>query len=177
MNMMNRMQYYPEVWEMESRQETASEWRDRYMTSLIENALDALNTLICTSLCERTEELICEYGTPVNDPQVVMLIQPDFTTDVATADECEELLDELGDYSAVESVFEDTLLLRYDESDVVTLGGVRYLVGLGVIFEIDEYGNECSIDRSTIETVMDFMEKNHTKITVDGQSFDAFRLE
>lgn len=177
MNKMNRMQYCPENWEAEENQEAASQQHEPDWCSVLKEALDVLNELVCVSLCDRAEELVHKYGTPLYDPQVVMLIAPDSMMDVATAEECEALLDELGDYSEVESIFEDSLLIRYDAENVVTLGGVRYLLGYGVIFEIDEYGNECNIDSSTIEKVMDFMYEKRSEITVDGQIFDAFRLE
>lgn len=177
MNMMNNMQYCPESWEAEKIQEAESRLSEPDWFSMMEEALDVLNELACSLLCDRAEKLVHKYGTPLYDPQVVMLIAPDSMMDVATAEECEELLDELGDYSEVESIFEDSLLIRYDADNVVTLGGVRYLLGYGVIFEIDEYGNECSIDSGTIENIMDFMYEKRSEITVDGQIFDAFRLE
>ena len=152
------------------------EKRESLDASYMEEAANALRDVLSDVMDDRRERLMEEHASPVRDPQIVMLIHPEYAADVVTGKECEELLCDQGDYEQVDSVFDDLLMIRYDENDVVTLGGMRYLLGIGIIFEIDEYGNECSIDHNTIDHALDFTEENLVTISVDGRDFEAFRL-
>lgn len=110
------------------------------------------------------------------DSRIVMLIHPEYDGELLTSEYSDIILSEMGDYSEVDVVFDDLILLRYDEDDVVELGGVRYLLGMAEVFEIDDDGNECSIDFETMQDASDYVAMNLTEITVDGKTFPALRL-
>lgn len=110
------------------------------------------------------------------DSRIVMMIHPEYEGELMTAEYSETILSDLGDYSEVEAVFDELLMLRYNEDDVVELGGVRYLLGMAEVFEIDDDGNECSIDFGTMQDASDYVAMNLTEIMVDGKTFPALRL-
>lgn len=150
--------------------------RKKVEMQYVEEAVNVLRDLLSNVMGDRREFLMERHATPMKDPQIVMLIHPEYAADVVTGEECEALLCDQGDFDQVDSVYEDQLMIRYDEDDVVTLGGIRYLLGIGIIFGMDENGNECSIDQSTIDDTLDFVEESLTTISVDGRDFEAFRL-
>lgn len=111
------------------------------------------------------------------DARIVIMLGPSRELELMTAESSEAILSALGDYSEVDVVGEAELLLRYDPAEVIEVGGDRYLAGTAEIFEIDENGNECSIDPETMYDVLNFVEKNLTEIVMDGDAFPILRLE
>lgn len=150
--------------------------KETFDLDYLEEAVEALRHLVSNVMNDRRLCLMDEHAAPAKEPQVVMLIHPEYAADVVTAAECEAFLCYDDEYSEVDSIFDDLLMIRYNEDDVVTLGGVRYLLGMGILFEIDGNGNERSIDHNTIDNALDFMEACLTEISVDGKTYDAFRL-
>ena len=86
------------------------------------------------------------------------------------------MMEEDDTFAAQDLVFEEQVFLRYNEEDVVELGGNRYLLGTAVVFELDQDGNEVSVTHDTIENVFDYVEANLTCIEVDELTIPAFRL-
>lgn len=114
----------------------------------------------------------------VNHPyaRIAMLIQPDADDELVTEGECMDVFDKEYDELEVDFLFDDQLILRYDEDEVAELDGVRYLLGVAEVLDIDESGYECSIGMTDIETAIDYMSMNTTEITVDGKAIPALRL-
>ena len=142
------------------------------LADLIFTALtDCLRDEAVTRKCEKLGELRKKYG---EDARLVILADPAKGYKLCTAEASQ---DAFLDDSGFELVFDEELLINYNEEDVVTLGGRRYLTGPMVVFEIDEDGNECSITPDTIKSFFDFTEASRTLIEVDGKNFPAFRLD
>lgn len=142
------------------------------MLTALENQLRELAVTACRLKLEMVEG---EYEDECEPPVMVMTIDPTGQIDICTQDEGDDLLedeDSLEDFI----VFDDLLILTCEASKVVELGGVRYLLGPAVIREIDDDGNDCSINAETIGNAFDFMEVNLTGIKVDGKEIPAFRL-
>ena len=154
------------------KEETLTDQEIAALADLIFTALtDCLRDEADARKCEKLGELRKKYG---EDARMVILADPAKGYKICTAETSQDtFLDDNG----FEPVFDDELLINYDEEDVVTLGGRRYLTGPMVVFEIDEDGNECSITPDTIKSFFDFTEASRTLIEVDGKNFPAFRLD
>lgn len=136
---------------------------------------DLLRELVVAAFTLKLEMEEDDHADEIEPPVMVMAIDPTGAIDICTQDEGDELFedeDSLDDFI----VFDDLLILTCESSKVVELGGTRYLLGPAVIREIDDDGNDCSVNEDTIRDAFDFMEANLTGITVDGKEIPAFRL-
>ena len=68
------------------------------------------------------------------------------------------------------------LLLHYDKSDVIETDRTRYLLGAAEVSEIDQNGNECSINLFTLERTIDYVNENLTVVSIGGELVPALRL-
>ncbi len=102
-----------------------------------------------------------------------VVISADGDADIMTIDQAEELV-EHADYCI--EVMEGQLMLRCRSEDVVNIGGTEYLLGMAIVFEMDENGEDCCIYNETAENAVEFLEENSTEIEVDGEIYDALRL-
>lgn len=66
-------------------------------------------------------------------------------------------------------IFEDV----YDEMEA---DRTRYLLGAAEVSEIDQNGNECSINLFTLERTIDYVNENLTVVSVGGELVPALRL-
>ena len=135
------------------------------------------DTTICCGV-----EALHPQNEPDDDRQLVLLVHPEEPCVIAAAQECWDYLDDrCGDYtiySDVDVIFHGRIFIAYNPEDIVTLGGRRYLLGYAVVFEIDEDGNECSVNGETIRSFADYSLQNTTYLeTEDGERFRAFRLD
>ena len=73
-------------------------------------------------------------------------------------------------------VADGELLLHYDKSDVIETDRTRYLLGAAEVSEIDQNGNECSINLFTLERTIDYVNKNLTVVSIGGELVPALRL-
>ena len=149
-----------------------AELADMLLTAIAEHLRDEA----VTRRCEKLGELRKKYG---EDARLVILADPAKGYKICTAEASLDafLEDDAFEPGGFEPVFDEELFINYDEEDVVTLGGRRYLTGPMVVFEIDGDGNECSITPDTIKSFFDFTEASRTLIEVDGKNFPAFRLD
>ena len=69
-------------------------------------------------------------------------------------------------------IFEDV----YDKSDVIETDRTRYLLGAAEVSEIDQNGNECSINLFTLERTIDYVNENLTVVSIGGELVPALRL-
>lgn len=138
--------------------------------------LDALlRDLMISAVCLKLEIAEDAYADEDEPPVLVMTLDPTGDLNICTQDEGDELFedaDSLDDFI----VFNDRLILTCEASKVVELDGTSYLLGSAVIREIDDYGNDCSVNENTIRNAYDFVEANLTSIAVDGKEIPAFRL-
>ena len=68
------------------------------------------------------------------------------------------------------------LLLHYDKSDEIETDRIRYRVGAAEVSEIDQNGNECSINLFTLERTIDYVNENLTVVSIGGELVPALRL-
>ena len=153
--------------------------REDAMKSLefLQSAVDGIRHVMIGILNERMEAT--QNLEPEEDdefPPVVMAINPTGFVDVFSCGEFRKMMEEDDTFAAQDLVFEEQVFLRYNEEDVVELGGNRYLLGTAVVFELDQDGNEVSVTHDTIENVFDYVEANLTCIEVDELTIPAFRL-
>ena len=96
-----------------------------------------------------------------------------------------ELLTEAGSRDIFEDVYDEMeadlvadgeLLLHYDKSDVIETDRTRYLLGAAEVSEIDQNGNECSINLFTLERTIDYVSENLTVVSIGGELVPALRL-
>ena len=73
-------------------------------------------------------------------------------------------------------VADGELLLHYDKSDVIETDRTRYLLGAAEVSEIDQNGNECSINLFTLERTTDYVNENLTVVSIGGELVPALRL-
>lgn len=133
-----------------------------------------------TMICFGFESLPPEESG--DDSQLVLLAHPNAPCVITAAQECWNYLDDrYGDYtmySDVDVIFNDRIFIAYNPEDIVTLGGRRYLHGYAVVFEIDEDGNESSVNEETIRNFAAYSLKNTTYLeTEDGERFKVFLLD
>lgn len=124
----------------------------------------------------RNERLLRTIRKDHPGERIAMIIEPDYDGDLVTESECMDIFDGNYDELEIDFLFDDQLILRYDEDEVVELDGVRYLLGAAEVLDIDESGYECSIGMSGIENAIDYMSMNTTEIAVDGKIIPALRL-
>lgn len=125
-----------------------------------------------------TDEMIRTASATLQDGDfVALVIETDGNSEIMSSAECKDSYGEDYDFDEMDYLEEYDLLVSYDGSCVVTLGGTRYLVDAPVlVYELDENVNECSINRKTMEAATGFQEENSTEIVVDGMMFPAIRL-
>lgn len=148
---------------------------DMTVEKLFSDVTDLLRELVVIAFTLKLEMALEDYDGEDEQPVMVMTIDPTGSIDICTQEEGDELFDD-GDSLEDVMVFDDLLILTCESSRIVELDGVRYLLGTAVIREIDEDGNDCSIDDETIRDAFDYIETNLTGITVDGKEIPAFRL-
>ena len=137
---------------------------------LIEPAEKALRTVLQTIIDGIVEDL------PEEDIAVLLL---DETGDdsVIGRREAELLYDEYFEFDTedVEDDFE--LLIAYDSSRLLELGGIMYLMDCPILLlELDDNGNPCHVDAQTVMQSRKFLKHNLVKVKVDGKDYSAYRL-
>ena len=83
--------------------------------------------------------------------RIVMVILPGAGGELLTEDGSRDIFEDVYDEMEADLVADGELLLHYDESDVIEADGTRYLLGAAEVSEIDQNGNECSINLFTLE--------------------------
>ena len=149
-----------------------AELADMLLTAIAEHLRDEA----VTCRCEKLGELRKKYG---EDARLVILADPAKGYRICTEEACREELFDDDDYDSetIDTIFDEALFVGFNDCDIATLGGTRYLTGRMMIFEVDEDGNEISITPDTIRSFFDFVEISRTLIEVDGKNFPAFRLD
>lgn len=106
----------------------------------------------------------------------VLVLDETGDDEVMGRQECEELYDEFCfDDGALEDDF--GFLIVYDSTRLIEIGGSWYLVDAPLmIHEMDEDGNECSINYETVMKSRKFLKENKVELTVEGETYSAYRL-
>ena len=161
-------------------QEAANGITENDILELCDALIAALaNYFLGEHISQKSETLRDLHRKFGDDTRIVILADPKKGYRLCAEDAFLEELTEDGDFDphCFDTVLDEELLINYDEADVAVLGDERYLIGPMVIFEIDEYGNECSITEDTIRSFFEYAETGRTLIEVDGKNFPAFRLD
>ena len=83
--------------------------------------------------------------------RIVMVILPGAGGELLTEDGSRDIFEDVYDEMEADLVADGELLLHYDKSDVIETDRTRYLLGAAGVSEIDQNGNECSINLFTLE--------------------------
>ena len=108
--------------------------------------------------------------------RIVMVILPGAGGELLTEDGSRGIFEDVYDEMEADLVADGELLLHYDESDVIETDGTRYLLGAAEVSEIDQNGNECSINLFTLERTIDYVNENLTVVSIGGELVPALRL-
>lgn len=110
------------------------------------------------------------------EERIVMVILPGAGGELLTEDGSRDIFEDVYDEMEADLVADGELLLHYDESDVIETDGTRYLLGAAEVSEIDQNGNECSINLFTLERTIDYVNENLTVVSIGGELVPALRL-
>lgn len=108
--------------------------------------------------------------------RIVMVILPGVGGELLTEAGSRDIFEDVYDEMEADLVADGELLLHYDKSDVIEADGTRYLLGAAEISEIDQNGNECSINLFTLERTIDYVNENLTVVSIGGELVLALRL-
>ena len=137
------------------------------------------NNAVCSMDCKD-----CPNGAsqpnPMDDPKfeksIAMVILPGDGVELLTEAGSRDIFEDVYDEMEADLVADGELLLHYDKSDVIETDRTRYLLGAAEFSEIDQNGNECSINLFTLERTIDYVNKNLTVVSIGGELVPALRL-
>ena len=137
------------------------------------------NNAVCSMDCKN-----CPNGAaqpnPMDDPKfeksIAMVILPGAGGELLTEDGSRDIFEDVYDEMEADLVADGELLLHYDKSDVIETDRTRYLLGAAEVSEIDQNGNECSINLFTLERTIDYVNENLTVVSIGGELVPALRL-
>ena len=113
-----------------------------------------------------------------DDDFVIAFIHPDTGISIMTEQDCMYGYCNQMDFDEAVFVDEMNFFICYDGQYIVELRGNRYLVDAPLmVFDIDEFGNETSIDTDTFFRAQEFMMDNMSLITINGEEIHAIRVE
>lgn len=105
-----------------------------------------------------------------------MVLLPGAGGELLTEDGSRDIFEDVYDEMEADLVADGELLLHYDKSDVIETDRTRYLLGAAEVSEIDQNGNECSINLFTLERTIDYVSENLTVVSIGGELVPALRL-
>ena len=108
--------------------------------------------------------------------RIVMVILPGAGGELLTEAGSRDIFEDVYDEMEADLVADGELLLHYDKSDVIETDRTRYLLGAAEVSEIDQNGNECSINLFTLERTIDYVNENLTVVSIGGELVSALRL-
>ena len=108
--------------------------------------------------------------------RIVMVILPGAGGELLTEAGSRDIFEDVYDEMQADLVADGELLLHYDKSDVIETDRTRYLLGAAEVSEIDQNGNECSINLFTLERTIDYVNENLTVVSIGGELVPALRL-
>lgn len=108
--------------------------------------------------------------------RIVMVILPGTGGELLTEAGSRDIFEDVYDEMEADLVADGELLLHYDKSDVIETDRTRYLLGAAEVSEIDQNGNECSINLFTLERTIDYVNENLTVVSIGGELVPALRL-
>lgn len=112
------------------------------------------------------------------DDNVVCVYDEDGGSEIIGRRDCVAEYEDEYDFDEENYLEDYSLLIAYDSSRLVTVGGNTYLVDAPLmLFEINDGGNVCSIDRDTLSRAGQYLVDNKVELTVDGESYTAYRIE
>ena len=137
------------------------------------------NNAVCSMDCKD-----CPNGAsqpnPMDDPKfeksIAMVILPGDGVELLTESGSRDIFEDVYDEMEADLVADGELLLHYDKSDVIETDRTRYLLGAAEVSEIDQNGNECSINLFTLERTIDYVNENLTVVSIGGELVPALRL-
>lgn len=113
---------------------------------------------------------------PKFEKSIAMVILPGDGVELLTEAGSRDIFEYVYDELEADLVADGELLLHYDKSDVIETDRTRYLLGAAEVSEIDQNGNECSINLFTLERTIDYVNENLTVVSIGGELVPALRL-
>ena len=183
-----------------NKREKKEIWNDEKEIFMMMNFKKNQNNAVCSMDCKN-----CPHGAsqpnPMDDPmfeksiamlhnwlmleairedhpkeRIVMVILPGAGGELLTEDGSRDIFEDVYDEMEADLVADGELLLHYDKSDVIETDRTRYLLGAAEVSEIDQNGNECSINLFTLERTIDYVNENLTVVSIGGELVPALRL-
>ena len=113
---------------------------------------------------------------PKFEKSIAMVILPWDGVELLTEAGSRDIFEDVYDEMEADLVADGELLLHYDKSDVIETDRTRYLLGAAEVSEIDQNGNECSINLFTLDRTIDYVNENLTVVSIGGELVLALRL-
>lgn len=111
------------------------------------------------------------------DDNVVLLLSEDGDDTVLGRAECEAAYDGVYHFQDEELEEDFGLFVTFDSDHLVQIGEDAWLIDAPlIVFEIDEYGNECDISADTVIHARGFLKERRAELALDGKTYSAFRL-
>ena len=152
-------------------------WADYESLAMISDIFEIISdTLLQELLRIKLSESTFSKEIPGEEHRLVIVANPKCGIRFRDDYELDRLAEEIGCNFDAEMIYDDQLLVHYDPDDVITLGGVRYLNGSIVIFEMDEDGNACSVTKKTVENLLNYLDVDRTYLLADHKKYPVFRL-
>lgn len=112
----------------------------------------------------------------IEPPVVMMTVIPGSAPKMASPEETAGFLDCFGDSDEICVLTELNVLVSYDEKQLIQLSSGNYLVGPAVFFNVDEEGNDISLEAAELYNIQKYIEDNTVTLKNDTQEITAISL-
>lgn len=112
----------------------------------------------------------------IEPPVVMMTVIPGSVPKMASPEEAAGFLDCFGESDEICVLTELNVLVSYDEKQLIQLSSGNYLVGPAVFFNVDEEGNDISLEAAELYNIQKYIEDNTVTLKNDTQEITAISL-
>lgn len=112
----------------------------------------------------------------IEPPVVMMTVIPGSVPKMASPEEAAGFLDCFGESDEICVLTELNVLVSYDEKQLIQLSSGNYLVGPAVFFNVDEEGNDISLEAAELYNIQKYIEDNTVTLKNDTQEIMAISL-
>lgn len=112
----------------------------------------------------------------IEPPVVMMTVIPGSAPKMASPEEAAGFLDCFGESDEICVLTELNVLVSYDEKQLIQLSSGNYLVGPAVFFNVDEEGNDISLEAAELYNIQKYIEDNTVTLKNDTQEITAISL-
>ena len=109
-------------------------------------------------------------------PVIMMTVIPGFRPEMASPEEAAEVLTCFGESDEIDVLADLEVLISYDENQLVHLPSGNYLTGPAVFFNVDEEGNDVSLEAGELYNIQKYIEANTVTLKNNTQEMKAISL-